>query len=50
MSVLDKYADSDLLDGLFALLALVPAGFLLALLIGLIAFGIFTLIGLIRKA
>lgn len=49
MSVLDKYADSGFLDWLFGLFALIPAGFLIGLFVGLLAFGIFNLFNLIKR-
>lgn len=49
MSVLDKYADSGFMEWLFQFFAVVPVGFLLGVLIGLLAFGIFGLFSLFKR-
>lgn len=49
MTALGAYQDSGFIESLFGYFALIPAGFLLALFVGLVAFGIFNLFNLIRR-
>lgn len=49
MTIYEEFADPAFLDFLGSMFGAVPIGFLLALFLGLLAFGVFRLLELLRR-